>query len=76
MIGLILGYLIYNWRGLNNIGFQLKCKLVCYVMFLLIFVLFFTPSNGQSIDFFGHLGGFLTGIWMPAIEKPLNDGQY
>ena len=80
MIGLTLGYLIYNWRGLNNIGVQLKCKLVCTITFLLVFVIFFAPSTNSSssnnIDFFGHLGGFLTGIWMPAIEKPLNNENY
>lgn len=65
MIGLLVGYLVLNWRGLDNVGQQMKCSLICATVFTLIFVLIFTP-NSNSIDYFGHLGGFLTGLWMPV----------
>lgn len=70
MIGLLLGYLIINWNGLDLVGQQLKCSIICTTVFFLVFVLIFTPNSG-SIDYYGHLGGFLTGIWMTAIERPL-----
>ena len=47
-------------------------------MFLFMFVLLFTPgftntgnSNDQNVDSLGHLGGFLTGLWVSAIGTPL-----
>lgn len=68
MIGLLIGYLVLNWRGLDQLGQQMKCRMVCSIFFMLVFVLIFTPADiGSSIDYFGHLGGFLTGLWMPAI---------
>ncbi len=67
MIGLLLGYLIINWNGLDLVGQQLKCSIICTTVFFLIFVLIFTPSSSGKIDYYGHLGGFLTGIWMTAI---------
>lgn len=69
MIGLLIGYVILNWNGLDLVGQQLKCNIICMTIFMLIFVLLFTPSTiGNSIDYFGHLGGFLTGVWMIAIS--------
>jgi rhomboid protease GluP len=75
MIGLLVGYLVLNWRGLDQVGQQMKCNIVCGTIFMLVFVLIFTPSDvGASIDYFGHLGGFLTGLWTPAILEPLYNG--
>lgn len=52
----------------------MKCNMVCAVVFMFIFVLIFTPY-ATSIDYFGHLGGFLTGLWTPAFLEPLYNGQ-
>ena len=52
-------------------GSALKCQMVCYVTFLLLFILIFTPSAEGNVDYFGHLGGFLTGIWVTALKEPL-----
>lgn len=69
MIGVVLGYLIINWTGLHQVGEHLRCNVICLSLFLLIFVLIFTPSNlNTNIDYYGHLGGFLTGIWASAIH--------
>lgn len=38
--------------------------------FLLLFVLIFTPF-GSNIDYYGHLGGFLAGIWLAAVHQTL-----
>jgi membrane associated rhomboid family serine protease len=69
-IGIILGYLIINWTGLQAIGEQLRYQIVCVFLFLLIFVLIFTPNSG-NVDFYGHLGGFLTGIWVTGFTQSL-----
>jgi len=69
-IGIILGYLIINWVGLQPVGDQMRCNIVCNFMFLLIFVLIFTPDT-KNVDFYGHLGGFLTGIWITGFVEPL-----
>ena len=71
MIGVILGYIIINWQGLRLIGDGLRCSILCSFMFLLIFVLLFTPSNVDKVDNWGHLGGFLSGLWVSAIGTPL-----
>ena len=71
MIGVILGYIIINWQGLRLIGDGLRCSIMCSFMFLLIFVLIFTPTQINDVDYLGHLGGFLTGLWISAIGTPL-----
>ena len=74
MIGVILGYIIINWSGLRLIGEALRCTLLCSFIFLLLFVLLFTPGSSgvvDSVDHWGHLGGFLTGVWISAIGTPL-----
>jgi rhomboid protease GluP len=69
-IGIILGYLVINWVGLQPVGDQMRCNIVCVFMFLLIFVMIFTPSS-ENVDFYGHLGGFLTGIWATGFVDSL-----
>lgn len=70
MIGIVLGYIIINWTGLRNVGEGLRCSILCMFFFLIIFTIIFTPS-GRNIDYYGHLGGFLAGIWLAAIHEPL-----
>lgn len=45
MIGVVIGYIIINWVGLKMVGEQLRCNSICLAMFLLIFVIIFTPST-------------------------------
>ena len=74
MIGMILGYIIINWRGLRLIGSALRCNILCMFFFMLLFVLIFTPGTSNvvgSVDHLGHLGGFLAGVWISAIGDPL-----
>jgi membrane associated rhomboid family serine protease len=71
MIGVILGYIIINWNGLKLAGEALRCSILFSFLFLLIFIIIFTPSRSDNIDHWGHLGGFLTGLWLTAIATPL-----
>ena len=69
LLGLLIAYLILNWDGLDLIGPIMKCQLVCITIMLLVFILVFTSVSGvENIDYFGHLGGFLTGMWMCSIH--------
>jgi membrane associated rhomboid family serine protease len=71
LIGVIIGYVFINWNGLIVIGTVLRCQLICITIFLIFFVILFSSSNTQNVDFFGHLGGFLTGLWISAIHDPI-----
>jgi membrane associated rhomboid family serine protease len=72
MIGVVLGYIIINWVGMHRVGEGMRCNILCIFFFLLIFVLIFTPSTG-NIDYYGHLGGFLTGVWITGFLQSLLD---
>lgn len=73
-VGFTLGYFILNWRGLDRIGPIMKCQLGCITFMILVFTIAFT-SVGSNIDYFGHLGGFLTGLWLTTITKPVRYGK-
>jgi membrane associated rhomboid family serine protease len=67
ILGIILGYIIINWYGLKLIGQFLKCQLVSLIVFVIMFIIVFTSATA-NIDYFGHIGGFLTGLWLSAIH--------
>jgi rhomboid protease GluP len=69
IIGIIMGYLVVNWRGLDLIGKAMKCQLWCTAATIIVFIFAFTPSG--NVDFYGHLGGFLAGVWLAAIHQPI-----
>lgn len=75
MVGIVIGYIIINWSGLIIIGDALRCQIVCTAMLFLIFALIFTPS-GSNIDYFGHLGGFGTGIWISFTHETIAHSTY
>ena len=71
-MGICIAYLIINWDGLDIIGPVMKCQLVCIVMLVFIFILIFSSVSGlDRIDYFGHLGGFLTGLWICSIHDTI-----
>jgi len=72
IIGIIIGYIIINWRGLSVVGSLLKCQLVCIGMVIIMFIFIFTPGT-SNIDYLGHLGGFLTGLWLISINPTILD---
>jgi membrane associated rhomboid family serine protease len=71
VIGIILGYVIINWNGLDLIGSQMKCQVWCTAVMIIIFIFIFTPSDNGTIDYFGHLGGFMTGLWLAGIHETI-----
>ena len=72
LLGVFFGYLIINWNGLNVIGPIMKCQLICIAIMLLLFIILFTSvTTGLGVDYFGHLGGFLTGLWLSAVHDTI-----
>jgi rhomboid protease GluP len=68
IIGMIVGYIIINWNGLDLVGPSMKCQIWCQALLIIVFIFIFTPSSNNSIDYYGHLGGFLAGVWLSAIH--------
>lgn len=68
IIGVILGYLIINWKGLDLIGPLLKYQLCCTSVMIIAFIFFFSIIGTSNVDAFGHLGGFLTGFFLSSIN--------
>ena len=72
IIGVIIGYVIINWRGLDLIGPLLKCQVWCTALMIIVFIFLFTPSNVDgSVDVAGHLGGALSGVWLSSINSTI-----
>lgn len=45
ILGVMIGYLIINWKGLNKVGPLLKCQLVCACIMLIVFTVLFTSMG-------------------------------
>ena len=76
VIGIIIGYIIINWNGLDLVGPAMKCQIWCTGLMIIIFIFIFTPSNSGSIDYFGHLGGFMAGLWLSSIHQTIIHTAY
>jgi rhomboid protease GluP len=76
LIGIIVGYMIINWRGLDLIGPMLKYQLCCTSIMIIFFIFFFSVLGTQNVDIFGHIGGFLTGLWISSINKTIITTKY
>lgn len=76
MLGVAFGYLLINWRGLNRIGPIMKCQLICICMMIIVFTLLFTSVGPNNIDVFGHLGGFLSGLFASCICPTIENNKY
>lgn len=73
ILGVMVGYIIINWSGFHKIGPILKCQLVCVCMMLIVFTILFTSVGPNNIDYFGHIGGFLAGLWLSSINPTIDN---
>lgn len=73
VLGVMVGYLIINWSGLKKIGAILRCQLLCACGMLIVFTILFTSVGANNIDYFGHLGGFLAGLWLSGINHTIEN---
>ena len=69
IIGVIMGYVVINWRGLDLIGPMLKCQVYCTAMMIIFIIVMFTPSAIQgSVDVAGHIGGAIAGLFLSCVH--------
>ncbi len=73
ILGVMIGYLIINWNGFARIGPVLKCQLISITLMLVVFTILFSSVGPDKIDYFGHLGGFLAGIWLSSINPTIEN---
>ena len=53
-------------------GPVIKCQVYCSAIMIAVFIFLFTPSDiNGNIDYFGHLGGFMAGLWLTAIHQTI-----
>ena len=70
MLGALIGYLIMNWSALEKLG-PLRCQLTCIVGMLVFFSFFFSfVKTASSVDVYGHLGGFVGGLFGSLLILP------
>ena len=67
-LGFCIGYIILNWRGIRTLGSAVTYQ-ICYTAGI-FFVFGVISTLAPNVDFFGHLGGFLVGIWSAWMLKP------
>lgn len=70
MIGLSLGYLIINWSALSIIGTLFRFKVILVIFLTAIFMIMFT-DQASNVDYIGHLGGFVAGIFIAGFMPSL-----
>jgi hypothetical protein len=63
--------MIINWNGLNVVGPILKYQLCCTSVMIIAFIFFFSVLGTANVDSFGHLGGFLTGLFLASINETI-----
>ena len=76
LLGALLGYLIINWKGLNKVGSMLKNQLICTSVSFIIFTVVLSFVGTTKVDFLGHLGGFISGLFICGINPTIQDGRY
>ena len=70
MIGLSIGYMIINWEALEIIGPIFKLKIILNIIITAILLIIFT-DQASNIDYSGHLGGFLAGLFISGLMPSL-----
>lgn len=70
MLGVLIGYFFINWTGINYIPSPLKLRVILGIVLMIALAIIFTIGQ-QNISHMGHLGGFLTGLWLSALPRPI-----
>jgi rhomboid protease GluP len=76
MIGVIIGYMIINWSGLDIVGPIMKYQLCCTSVMIIMFIFFFSVLGTGNVDVFGHLGGLMTGLFLSSINETIKNETY
>lgn len=69
-IAALVAYLIINWQTLAGLG-PLRSQLTCMIGMLVFLSILFSIFSGQNqIDYYGHLGGFIGGLFGSLLLLP------
>lgn len=69
-IGCLLAYLVVNWSELARMG-PLRANLTCMVVMIIVLSLLFSfTQSSNTIDYYGHLGGFVGGTFGSMLILP------
>lgn len=74
MMGLLVGYTVINWRGLSFLPVAMRLKLLITLLLIIGLAVIFTLGQ-KNISYFGHLGGFLGGLWLSGLPTPILNGK-
>jgi membrane associated rhomboid family serine protease len=72
LIACLVALLVVNWKSLGNQP-EVRCCLIIGVVFILMFSLLASVSGDPAnsvVDFYGHLGGLITGFFFACIVMP------
>ncbi len=73
LIACLVALVVVNWKSLGNQP-EVRCCLIIGVVFILMFSLLASVSSGDQagtvVDFYGHLGGLITGFFFACIVMP------
>ena len=72
LIACLVALLVVNWKSLGNQP-EVRCCLIIGVVFILMFSLLASVSGDSAnsvVDFYGHLGGLITGFFFACIVMP------
>lgn len=64
LVGGMLALVIVNWKALDRSP-EVRCCLIILVIFIVFFsIIIAAASTKSTVDYFGHLGGFLSGLFV------------
>ena len=67
--GLLIGYLIINYSALSFLA-RLRCFLIFMILIMLVFTIL-TSAVVPNVDYLGHVGGTISGVWLAAIPPSI-----
>jgi len=74
LFGGFLALVIVNWKAFDR-NPEIRCCIIVMIVFMLLFSLLFSlgvntdsiAGQVQGVDVYGHIGGFLTGLFVGCI---------
>lgn len=71
----LLALVLVNWKALDRSP-EVRCCLIVMVIFIVLFSVLMAFSNsGNTVDTYGHLGGFISGFFVGIVVMVRFRGQ-
>lgn len=62
IISAYIAFMIVNWKALEGMQ-MVRCQMLCITGLIIFYLLFSGLTSSSSIDTYGHMGGFICGIF-------------